>query len=406
LTTHRSAGGWALCLNEGWATSLFGTTRQEGEKDPRTFATGRRCRWPVQWAFLWWCAPAMCAAVSGGVMRMVSCVLGQPLPWAVYEPEPEPVNPHFDGIWKDALTRWFPECLLLFWPQVHEQINWAVAPVFLDKELQSLRRITKRDTQFVDQLAQVQLRDGATALLLIHLEVQAGSVGRELPWRMLRYSVRLLEKHPKHKHFSCAILLDRAEGPMAEVFDANMISSQLRFTFPVVNLASWAQRTEELHILAASNPFAVVVLAQLACRATRPDKTRLVTKLELAKLLKLWGYGSEQRVNLLRTIDSMLLLPQELDDSYFETLTQIEDEQTMHFISSIERIYWNRKMAEREQGWEKQGVSSVLRAQLKQKFGALPDWAETRLNEADTATLNQWAINVLQADTLEAVFTV
>jgi hypothetical protein len=32
-------------------------------------------------------------------------------------------------------------------------------------------------------------------------------------------------------------------------------------------------------------------------------------------------------------------------------------------------------------------------------------WAETRLNEADTTTLNHWAINVLQADTLEAVFS-
>jgi hypothetical protein len=319
--------------------------------------------------------------------------------------EPEPVNPHFDGIWKDALTRWFPGCVLLFWPDIHARINWSIAPVFLDKELHSLRRITKRDTQFVDQLAQVQLHEGATALLLIHLEVQAGSVGRELPWRMLRYSIRLLEKHPKHKHFSCAILLDRSSGPDVEAFDADMISSQLRFSFQVVNLAAWSGRIDELHALAAMNPFAVVVLAQLACRATKPDETRLVTKLELAKLLKRWGYGSEQRVNLLRTIDSMLLLPQELDDSYFETLTQIEDEQTMHFISSIERIYWNRKMAEREQDWERHGVASVLRAQLKQKFGHLPEWAETRLSEADTTTLNQWAINVLQADTLEAVFS-
>jgi hypothetical protein len=276
-----------------------------------------------------------------------------------------------------------------------------------------LRRITKRDTQFVDQLAQVELRDGATALLLIHLEVQAGSVGRELPWRMLRYSVRLLEKHPKHTHFSCAILLDRANGPETEAYDANMITSHLRFSFPVVNLASWAQRIEDLYALAATNPFAVVVLAQLACRATRPDETRLVTKLELAKLLKQWGYEPEQRNNILRIIDSLLILPDPLEEDYYEHLTRIEDEQAMHYISGIERIYWNRKMAEREQDWENngvrkgevQGAARVLRAQLKQKFGALPDWAETRLGEADTATLNQWAINVLQADTLDAVFT-
>ena len=45
------------------------------------------------------------------------------------------VNPDFDGIWKDALTRWLPDCIELFWPEVHAQIDWQVAPVLLDKEL-------------------------------------------------------------------------------------------------------------------------------------------------------------------------------------------------------------------------------------------------------------------------------
>jgi len=37
-------------------------------------------------------------------------------------------------------------------------------------------------------------------------------------------------------------------------------------------------------------------------------------------------------------------------------------------------------------------------------FGPLPDWALARIAQADTEALQQWALNVLQAERLEAVF--
>lgn len=327
------------------------------------------------------------------------------------------VNPDFDGIWKDALTRWLPDCIELFWPEVHAQVNWHIAPVLLDKELQSLRKINKRGVRYVDHLAQVQLHGGGTALLLIHIEVQAGAVSRDLAQRMLVYRFRLMEKHPRHSHFSCAILLDRAHGADIESYRAALGSNELLFTFPVINLAKWAARTEELHRIAPANPFAVVTLAQLACRATQASaESRLVSKLELAKLLKYWGYGVDQRIGLLRIIDSLLLLPEWLDNDFFNTLTQIEDEQTMAYITSIERIYWQRHIDENKQGWLEEGLSkgeqlgqrhgaaNVLQTLLQQKFGTLPEWATDQIHQADTNTLQRWAINVLNAQTLQAVF--
>jgi hypothetical protein len=41
---------------------------------------------------------------------------------------------------------------------------------------------------------------------------------------------------------------------------------------------------------------------------------------------------------------------------------------------------------------------------LTRRFGPLPDWAEARLNAASPAQLEGWALRVLDADTLEAVF--
>src|SRR5690606_20668733 len=91
---------------------------------------------------------------------------------------PSPTHPraHFDGAWKFALQTWLPECLQLFWPDIHAAIDWRHAPVFLDKELKALGRIQRKGVRQVDLLAQVRLKCGNLAVLLIHLEVQAGSV--------------------------------------------------------------------------------------------------------------------------------------------------------------------------------------------------------------------------------------
>jgi Domain of unknown function (DUF4351) len=51
-----------------------------------------------------------------------------------------------------------------------------------------------------------------------------------------------------------------------------------------------------------------------------------------------------------------------------------------------------------------QGEAIILRRQLTRRFGPLPDWAETKLSEASTDTLELWADRILDADSLEAVF--
>ncbi|MCK9513995.1 MAG: hypothetical protein M0R28_22590 [Pigmentiphaga sp.] len=99
--------------------------------------------------------------------------------------DPEP-HPNFDGIWKEALRHWLPQCLALFWPHIHAGINWGVPPTFLDKELQHLNRIVRTGTRHVDILARLQFKTGASALLLIHLEVQAGRITAAFPARMFQ----------------------------------------------------------------------------------------------------------------------------------------------------------------------------------------------------------------------------
>jgi hypothetical protein len=56
-----------------------------------------------------------------------------------------------------------------------------------------------------------------------------------------------------------------------------------------------------------------------------------------------------------------------------------------------------------EQGVQ-QGIALTLRRQLRRRFGEPPDWVEAKLREGTPPQLEQWADQLLDAETLEAVF--
>ncbi|MGE4126388.1 MAG: hypothetical protein AB7E59_14190, partial [Pusillimonas sp.] len=60
-------------------------------------------------------------------------------------------RPDFDRAWKDALRWWLPDCLRLFWPAIHDQINWTIPPEILATELRRLQKAIKPDVRYVDQ---------------------------------------------------------------------------------------------------------------------------------------------------------------------------------------------------------------------------------------------------------------
>jgi hypothetical protein len=70
---------------------------------------------------------------------------------------------------------------------------------------------------------------------------------------------------------------------------------------------------------------------------------------------------------------------------------------------------WLREGEERgeqrgEQRGRRQGEANFLLRQLERRFGTLPGWASDRVEAADTATLTEWSLRVLDAASLEAVF--
>ena len=126
----------------------------------------------------------------------------------------------------------------------------------------------------------------------------------------------------------------------------------------------------------------------------------------------------------MQIIDALLTLPEALEEAFYDAALHIEDEQNMERLNSFQRVRLRReRQAAEEIGIQKglqlglkegleqglqqgshTGIAGILHALLLQKFGNLPDWVSQRLQQADTVVLQRWAINLLQAQTLDDVF--
>jgi hypothetical protein len=171
--------------------------------------------------------------------------------------------------------------------------------------------------------------------------------------------------------------------------------------------AAWASRSRVVKLRdyqdhwatleASDNPFATGVMAHLQIHATRRDpERRLQGKLYPVRRLYERGYTRQDILELFRFIDWVLALPAGLETRFQAELMQLEAQQRMQYVTSIERM-----------GIEKgiqQGEVLVLRRLLARRFGALPDWVEERLTQANRQELEAWADRVLDALQLEEVF--
>ena len=94
-------------------------------------------------------------------------------------------------------------------------------------------------------------------------------------------------------------------------------------------------------------------------------------------------------------------------------LPELNDLQELHEVHTMlaERIKkwperWRQEGLEQglEQGRE-QGTRRMLARQIVKKYGAIPTWAQTRLDQAGPEQLETWADAILEAETLEALLS-
>lgn len=244
-----------------------------------------------------------------------------------------PVVTDMDSPWKDALEHFFREAMELYFPKAYEEIDWDRGHVFLDKELQQIRPRGETGRGYVDKLAKVYLKAGPEVWTLAHLEAQ-GDPEKGFPNRMYRYNYRLVDKHNR-PIASFGILADTRARWRPSRYEAKVLGCVASLKFPIVKLLDFRNRREELE--RSTNPFAVLTLAFLDTVATKKNpRGRLASKLWMARRLRDLGLSREQREELFRLVDWIMVLPEPLQIQFEDTVEQDEEEK-MPFVTGFER---------------------------------------------------------------------
>jgi hypothetical protein len=185
---------------------------------------------------------------------------------------------------------------------------------------------------------------------------------------MFVYNYRIYDRY-KRSVASLAVLGDERISWRPNQFGYQLFGCEVGFKFPVVKLLDYQEQWSELE--ASRNPFATVVMAHLKAIETRNNRPlRKQWKLTLTKRLYEQGFSREDVINLFRFIDWVMSLPLELEQEFWQEVSQYEEERRMPYITSVERI-GIQKGIEQSQNQMRQVLLESLELGLELKFGTL-----------------------------------
>ncbi|MBD1898971.1 transposase [Trichocoleus sp. DQ-A3] len=297
----------------------------------------------------------------------------------------------YDSPWKEALEIYFTDFMAFFFPQAYADINWSQGYEFLDTELQQVVRDAELGRRRVDKLVKVWRQNGEETWVLIHIEVQS-KVDANFAERMYVYNYRLFDRY-RRQVASLAVLADEQVSWRPQSYGYEIWGARVSLRFPTVKLLDYEAQWQSLE--QSTNPFAVIIMAHLKAQATRRNpEGRLDWKLSLVRGLYERGYSRENILELFRLIEWMMVLPEELQFGFEETLSRYEEERRMPFITPIERRGIRKGIVQNS----RENVIEVLET----RFETVPSSiAESINNLEDSAVLKQLLKRAITISSLE-----
>ncbi|MBD2085748.1 transposase [Trichocoleus sp. ST-U3] len=297
----------------------------------------------------------------------------------------------YDSPWKEALEIYFTDFMAFFFPQAYADIYWSQGYEFLDTELQQVVRDAELGRRRVDKLVKVWRQNGEETWVLIHIEVQS-KVDANFAERMYVYNYRLFDRY-RRQVASLAVLADEQVSWRPQSYGYEIWGARVSLRFPTVKLLDYEAQWQSLE--QSTNPFAVIIMAHLKAQATRRNpEGRLEWKLSLVRGLYERGYSRENILELFRLIEWMMVLPEELQFGFEETLSRYEEERRMPFITPIERRGIRKGIVQNS----RENVIEVLET----RFETVPSSiAESINNLEDSAVLKQLLKRAITISSLE-----
>ncbi|NHZ72034.1 MAG: hypothetical protein GWP17_02990 [Aquificales bacterium] len=299
----------------------------------------------------------------------------------------------YDSPWKEIIEQFFPDFIAFFFAHIAADIDWTRGYEFLDKELQKVVRDSQTGRKRVDKLVKVWRKNGEEAWIAIHIEVQ-GQHDQHFPQRMFQYHT-LLYNHYKRTIVSLVILSDDLADWRPDNFGYELWGCKIQLDFPAVKLLDYQERWDEIE--QDNNPFAIVVMTHLQAQATTPVSARRQdAKFRLARRLYEREYTRHQILELFRFIDWLMTLSPELETGFQTAITEYEEEQTMQYVTAIERKGIERGIERGiEQGIEQSTREDIIEV-LRLRFQEIPAELRTQLDEINNTgqlkKLLKWAV--------------
>jgi hypothetical protein len=285
-----------------------------------------------------------------------------------------------DSPWKDVLRTYFPQAMQFFFPNTAALVDWSKPYEFLDKEFQQISRDGELGRRFADQLVKVWLKKGESIWLLIHLEVQS-QYEAIFSERMFSYGLRIFDRFRVFP-VCLAILCDDSRTWRPHEFNIDYPDTRLNFEFGMVKLLDFRDRWAELE--ASQNPFATITMAHLKTLETRPNENqRKAWKLSIIRALYDKGFERQDILNLYRFVDWAMILTEELEQECWSELTAFEEERKVTYVTTGERIGFERGKSEGVQEGEQRGrteeARSLVLRLLARRVGTLPANVEAQV---------------------------
>jgi Domain of unknown function (DUF4351) len=277
-----------------------------------------------------------------------------------------------DSPWKEVLEAYFPQAMQFFFPQTAALINWERPHEFLDKEFQKISYSSEQGRRYADKLVRVWQIQGQEIWLLVHVEVQAQPEDN-FEERMFTYNLRIFD-HFHQPAISLAILCDSNSSWKPKQYSYNYPDTRLTFEFGTVKLLDYENRWAELE--ASDNLFAMVVMAHLKTQQTsNKSQERKIWKFSLIRRLYEMGLQEKDIRNLYRFIDWVMILPKPLETEFWQEFKQFEQERSMSYVTTGERIGYERGKEEGKQ----EGEEALVLRQLQRRVGELPESVRSRI---------------------------
>ena len=288
-----------------------------------------------------------------------------------------------DSPWKTALDQ-FPRSLLeLTFPEVAASIDWSVEPKSLEQELREITPDSEVGAKRVDKLLKVRLLDGTDQWLYVHIEVQM-HYDPDLPKRLFIYHYRIFDKYGVSP-LTLAILGDTRRKWRPTSYHYQSLGCGITFRFCICKTIDFRGKLDDPRYRHQQGLF--IIAAHLGTQQHRRNPQQLSAyRLELFVKLNNEGYSPSEIRQLIRLIDWLMPLPDDLKIQFRNQLQQRLPDKTMPHITLFEELALKEGL---EKGLQKGLVDGRQEGLLQNAREAILDVLDTRFGEVPDSVREQ-----------------